>query len=287
MHLNRSLGRGLKLLALLNSGGEHRVASLARAVKLPRSTAFRILCTLVEEGYVWRDPATDIYHPTALVRALSDGFDGTARLVQAAQPLVTALGKELIWPVNLGTLSGTSVLLRQTTDAMSPLAAVRYSAGYRAPLLDRAAGLVLLAFSDRPQSQMLLDLLYRRDAPERPHLDRADVERLIADVRSVGFSCMQHPSESSERSSLSVPVLAGGDTLAALSVRFARSAVTRQVIMERFLPALRRAAHAMVDCFNRSSPAPSPLESPAPSPPGSSPESPPPSHHAVLASTER
>jgi IclR family mhp operon transcriptional activator len=209
---------------------------------------------LVEEGYVWRDPATDIYHPTAMVRALSDGFDGTARLVQAAQPLVTALGKQLIWPVNLATLSGTSVLLRQTTDAMSPLALVRYSAGYRAPLLDRASGLVLLAFSDRPQSQMLLDLIYRLDAPERPCIARADAERLIAGVRNVGFSCVHRPGQSSERSSLSVPVLAGGDTLAALSVRFARSAVTEQVIRERFLPALRQAAHGMVDCFNRNSP---------------------------------
>jgi len=270
MHLNRSLGRGLKMLALLNSGGEHRVAALARAVKLPRSTAFRILCTLVDEGYVWRDPATDVYHPTAMVRALSDGFDGTARLVQAAKPIVTALGKELIWPVNLATLSGTSVLLRQTTDAASALAVVRYSAGYRAPLLERAAGLVLLAFSDRPQRQMLLDLIYRRDAPERPSVDRAEAERLIIGVRSLGFA-WRHPSEPSERSSLSVPVLAGGDPLAALSVRFARSAVTHQVVMERFLPALRRAAHAMVECFNRSS----------------APAAPAPSHHAALLTTER
>jgi IclR family mhp operon transcriptional activator len=253
MHFNRSLGRGLKMLAILNTGGEHRVASLARAVKLPRSTAFRILCTLVEEGFVRRDPANDTYHPTAMVQALSDGFDGTARLVQVAEPLVNALGKELIWPVNLATLSGTSVLLRQTTDAISPLAVVRYSAGYRAPLLDRASGLVLLAFSDRPQGRMLIDLLYRLDAPEPPSVDRTDAERLIADVRSLGFSCVHRPSQSSERSSLSVPVLAVGDTLAALSVRFARSAVTQQVIMERFLPALRRAAHGMVERFNRSS----------------------------------
>lgn len=246
MHLNRSLGRGLKMLAILNTAGEHRVASLARAVDLPRSTAFRILCTLVEEGYVWRDPNTDIFHPTAMVRALSDGSDGTERLVQAAEPLVAALGKELIWPVSLATLSGTSLLLRQTTDATSPLAVVRFSAGYRSPLLDRASGLVLLAYSDRPQSRMLLDLLYRPDAPERPPIDRAEAQRLIGAVRSLGFSCMQRPSESSERSSLSVPVAAGGDGLAALSVRFARSAVTQQVIMERFLPALRRAAHAIV-----------------------------------------
>jgi IclR family mhp operon transcriptional activator len=273
MHLNRSLGRGLKMLAILNTGGEHRVASLARAVNLPRSTAFRILCTLVEEGYVWRDPATDIYHPSAMVRALSDGFDGTARLVQEAQPHVAALGKELIWPVHLATLSGTSVLLRQTTDAVSPLAVVRYSAGYRAPLLDRASGFVLLAFSDRPQSRMLLDLLYRPDAPERPGIARADAERLILEVRSLGFSGMQRAGQSSERSSLSVPVLAGGETLAALSVHFARSAVTQQVIMERFLPALRRAAHAMVEGFSRSS------RSPAPAPARG--------HQDALVATER
>jgi DNA-binding IclR family transcriptional regulator len=113
---------------------------------------------------------------------------------------------------------------------------------------------VLLAFSDRPQSRMLLDLIYRQDAPERPSITRPDAERLIDDVRAVGFSCMHRTGQSSERSSLSVPVLAGGDTLAALSVRFARSAVTEQVIMGRFLPALRGAAHGMVDSFNQTSP---------------------------------
>jgi IclR family mhp operon transcriptional activator len=261
MHLNRSLGRGLKMLAILNTGGAHRVASLARAVNLPRSTAFRILCTLVEEGYVWRDPATDRYHPTAMVHALSDGFDGTARLVQSAQPLVRELGKQLIWPVNLATLSGVSVVLRQTTDATSPLAVVRYSAGYRAPILG-ASGLVLLAFSNRPASQMILDLLYREDASEPPAMRRAEAERRMAEVSAVGFACVHQPGNSSERSSLAVPVLAGGDTLAALAVRFARNAVTQQVIRERFLPALRLAAHGIVTALKRSAPAAAPRSPP-------------------------
>jgi IclR family mhp operon transcriptional activator len=243
------------MLALLNTGGDHRVASLARAVKLPRSTAFRILCTLVEEGYVWRDPATETYHPTAMVHALSDGFDGTARLVQSAQPLVRELGRQLVWPVNLATVSGTSVLLRQTTDASSPLAVVRFSAGYRAPILDGAPGLVLLAFGNRTQSQMLLDLLYRENAADPPPMTRADVEQRLAEVSQVGFACAHQPGNASERSSLAVPVLAGGDTLAALSVRFARSAVSQQVIRERFLPALRRTAHGIVASLNSSAPA--------------------------------
>jgi IclR family mhp operon transcriptional activator len=254
MHFNRSLGRGLKMLAILNAGGEHRVASLARAVNLPRSTAFRLLCTLVEDGYVWRDPDSDVYHPTSMVLALSDGFDETARLVLAAKPKITDLGKELVWPVVLATLSGTSVLLRQTTDATSPLAVVRYAPGFRTPILDEAAGLVLLAFSSRQQREMLLDLLYRDDfraenREAREILTRADVEKKIAEIRRLGYACVHRGGQPSDRSALAVPVCAGPDALAAVAVRFARSAVNHQVIMERFLPALRSTARCIVDTF--------------------------------------
>jgi IclR family mhp operon transcriptional activator len=258
MHFNRSLGRGLKMLAILNAGGEHRVASLARAVNLPRSTAFRLLCTLVENGYVWRDPDSDVYHPTSMVLALSDGFDATARLVLAAKPKVAELGKELVWPVVLATLSGTSVLWRQTTDAMSPLAVVRYAPGFRTPILGEAAGLVLLAFSSRQQSDMLLDLLYRDDArgknlPARHGIARDDdLEHTIAEIRRLGYACVHRGGGPSDRSGLAVPVRAGPDVLAAVVVRFARSAVNQEVIMERFLPALRRTARRIVEVFEAS-----------------------------------
>jgi IclR family mhp operon transcriptional activator len=250
MHINRSLGRGLRMLAILNAGGEHRVASLARAVSLPRSTAFRILCTLVEEGYVARDPVSDLYYPTAMVLSLSDGFDAAARLVQAARPLVTELGRKLVWPVTLATPSGTSVLLRQTTDATSPLALVRYSPGHRAPILEGASGLVVLAFADGQQRQMILDLLYRDQAVSDQHGPRHLVEHRIAEIQRLGYACVHRPGQPSDRSSLAVPVRTASGTLAALAVRFARSAVGQQVIMDRLLPALRTTAHAIVARFD-------------------------------------
>lgn len=234
------------MLAILNAGGENRVSSLARDVKLPRSTAFRILCTLVEQGYAWRDPITDLYHPTAMVLALSDGFDATAGLVQAAQPHVEALGKKLVWPVMLVTLAGTSVLLRQTTDSSSPLAVVRYAPGLRVPLLDRASGLALLAFAGKHRCQSLLDLLYRDDAAKDQPITRAELERRLVEIRALGYACMRGPRHASSRDSLAVPVQAGDDALAVLVVRFARNAVRRQVVMEQFLPALRSTALAIV-----------------------------------------
>jgi DNA-binding IclR family transcriptional regulator len=68
----------------------------------------------------------------------------------------------------------------------------------------------------------------------------------------LGYACVHQQGNSSERSSLAVPVRAGGDTLAALAVRFARNAVSQQVIRERFLPALRQAAHGIVGALHGS-----------------------------------
>src|SRR5262245_31412466 len=105
MHLNRSLGRGLRILSILNSELDHSVASVARDANLPRTTTFRILRTLMSEGFVRRDEAADTFHPTAMVRGLAEGFDDTTWLVQTAMPFAAQLGGRVVWPVSIATLS--------------------------------------------------------------------------------------------------------------------------------------------------------------------------------------
>jgi IclR family mhp operon transcriptional activator len=249
MHLNRSLGRGLRILSLLNGEGTHTVASLARGASLPRTTTFRTLRTLIAEGFVWRDEVTDTFHPTAMVRGLSDGFDDTAWLVQVAKPFVAELGRRVVWPVSIATLSGATVLVRQTTDETSPLAVVHYASGARMPLANSASGLVLLANSRAPQRRMLTDLLYQGGNTPEDAPSREAFEKSIEAAKRLGYALVHRPGRLSERSSLAVPVQVGEDTLCALVVRFARSAVRHQVALEQFLPQLRETAHAIVAAF--------------------------------------
>ena len=232
MHLNRSLGRGLRILGILNSERQHTVASLARDARLPRTTTFRILRTLISEGFVDRDAVTDTFRPTSMVRGLSDGFDDTAWLVQVAKPFVAELGRRVVWPVSIATLSGASVLVRQTTDETSPLAVVHYAPGARMPLGNSASGLVLLAFGRPSQSRMLLDLLYQSSVAKEQTYSRPELEKRIQETRSLGYALVHRPGRVSERSSLAVPVRVSEDTLCAIVVRFARSAVKQQVAAE-------------------------------------------------------
>lgn len=249
LNFNRSLCRGLKILATLNGDGQHSVASIARDVKLPRTTTHRILSTLVAEGFVARDTAADSFRITSMVRDLFDPFDDTSLLVQTAKPIVAELGQRVIWPVTIATLSGTTVLLRQTTDDTSPLAVTHFAPGYRMPLSESASGLVLLAFSRPHQQQMLLDLLYQPSTAHEQPIPRAELEQRIAQTHKLGYALVVRPGRFSDRCGLAVPVQASEDAIVALVIRYARSAVSRQVVLEKFLPELRQTAIAIVEAL--------------------------------------
>jgi DNA-binding IclR family transcriptional regulator len=132
------------------------------------------------------------------------------------------------------------------------------------PLGNSASGLVLLAFSRPHQRRMLIDLMYQPSFAKDQAHPRAEFEALVQQAADLGYAWVHRPGRVSERSSLAVPVQVTEDTLCALVVRFARSAVRHQVAAEKFLPALRETAHAIALAFGaqRAAPHPAPAQKP-------------------------
>jgi IclR family mhp operon transcriptional activator len=248
----RALMRGLDALAVLNHRDGATVSEVASAIKLPRTTTYRILETLCEAGYVFRDTADDRYRLTILVRTLSDGFDDEAWVSQIARPVLHDLGRDIVWPVSIATLSGTSMMVRETTDHRSPLAVERYAAGFRVPLLTSAAGRAYLAWCPEPERQALLDIL-SRSAREEDKLSRnpSEMGRILNEARSQGYAAAIRARRVSDEVSLAVPVRTGDRVLACLSVRFSANAVPMKAAQERFLPRLAAAAARIGDEFTR------------------------------------
>jgi len=235
--------RGLDALTVLNLRDGATVSEVAHEIRLPRTTVYRILETLCNAGFVFRDAADDRYRLTILVRGLSDGFDDEAWVTQIAKPLINDLCREIVWPVSIATLSGTTMLVRESTDHLSPLAIERYSAGFRAPLLTTAAGRVYLANSPAPQRETLIDILARSGKEEdKPARARTDLTRTLGEIKSSGYAVATRTRRLMEEASLSVPILLHDRVLASLTVRFAPSAVPLKSGIERFSPKLRECA---------------------------------------------
>jgi len=240
----RALNRGLDVLTELNRLERAAINTISNAVRLPRTTTYRILETLRLAGYVDRDPHDDCYRPTIMVRALSDGFDDEAMVAHIAKPHLAALGAEIVWPVAVATPSGATMMIRETTDRESPLALERFSAGVRVPMLGSAAGRAYLAFCPGPQRDALLELLSRSSLPEdRLARSRVEVERLLNETRSQGFGMAHRARRVSEETSLAIPVRTKDRVLATVTVRYAATAVPLRTAVEQFLPKMREVAH--------------------------------------------
>jgi IclR family transcriptional regulator, mhp operon transcriptional activator len=239
----RALMRGLDALTVLNLRDGATVSEVAHEIRLPRTTVYRILETLCDAGFIFRDGADDRYRLTIQVRALSDGFDDEAWVTQIAKPIIHDLSREIVWPISIATLSGTTMLVRECTDHSSPLAVERYSAGFRAPLLTTASGRVYLAFSPVPQRETLIEILARSNKEEdKPARARAELSRQLAEIKSLGYATAARTRRLMEEISVSLPILLDEQVVASLTVRFASSAVPLKAGLERFLPKLRQCA---------------------------------------------
>lgn len=242
--------RGLDALAVLNVRNGSTVSEVTEQLKLPRTTTYRILETLTQAGYVYRDPTDDRYRLTVMVRGLSDGFDDEAWITEIARPCINELGRDIVWPVALTSPSGTSMLVRDTTDHSSPLAVERYTAGSRVPLLTSSSGRVYLAFCPPEQRNYLLEILSRSNREEdQLAKSHEEVQRILDEARAQGYATAVRQRRVSEEIAMAVPILVEDRVLAALAIRFSGSAVPMRQAVERFLPKMRETAQRIVQTF--------------------------------------
>jgi IclR family mhp operon transcriptional activator len=246
----RALVRGLDALTTLNQRNGATVSEIAQQIRLPRTTTYRILETLTHAGYVYRDPADDRYRLTIMVHRLADGFDDDAWVTQIARPCIDELGKEVLWPVAFASLSGTQMLVRETTDHRSPLAIERFSPGLRLPLLTSAAGRAHLAFCSAEQRESLLEIL-RRSTNEVDKLahNRIELDRILQDTRDKGYASAVYTRRVSDEITMAVPMVVEAQVLATVVVRFTETAVPFKTAVERFFPKLREAAQRIRQAF--------------------------------------
>jgi IclR family mhp operon transcriptional activator len=246
----RALQRGLEVLHVLNLHNGATVSEVAAAIDLPRTTTYRILETLCVAGYAYRAASDERYRLTILVRGLSDGFDDEAWVTQIARPYIYDLCNELVWPIAVATLSGSTMLIRQTTDHRSPLAIEKRGPGFRVPILASASGLAYLAFCPPEQCDAILDILAksRRDE-DKPAQNRKKLLEGLAEIRKRGFSSSRRARRISDEISLSVPVMARDRLVAALTIRFSSTAVPEAQGIQRFIPKLRATAQRIGEEF--------------------------------------
>ncbi|MCL4487741.1 MAG: IclR family transcriptional regulator [Chloroflexi bacterium] len=149
--LNQSVTRGLAVLEYLASADVPKdLAVISHELGMAKSTTFRFLSTLVEQGYVRQEPDVGRYYLGSKVTWLAAKFLDRLEVRQAARPALDALAKETGETVHLAILDQDMVVYIDKIDGQQ---SVRMASriGYRMPVHSTSLGKVLL--SDFPESE--------------------------------------------------------------------------------------------------------------------------------------
>lgn len=233
----KSLKRGLRAMTLINTTGSITISELSRALDLPRTTAERVLMTLLSEGYVARDPQTKRYFLTTRVRGLSHGFGDQSWIAHVATPLLFETTREIGWPLCIATPIGGYMSLRVTTDPATSLNLHRRHVGAEIAMAVSSSGICHLAFLDPVQRAIMLDLLRASDDPaQAPARDAPRIDHAIAEAQRTGYSFgLDHGRERS----VSVPIMAHGHVAAVLLMVFMAAGLSNEAAAHDFVPRLK------------------------------------------------
>jgi IclR family mhp operon transcriptional activator len=239
-----SLKRGLHALSLLNLREVVTATELATELRLPRTTARRILDTLVEEGYAEKMTREHKYRLTPMVNVLSSGFSDESWIAHVAEPLLAKKTIEIGWPLVVATPSGDQMMVRVSTDRLTPLALDHFGVGFKTPMLHGTSGHVMLAFMSQQHRELTLQVIRSSTDPKQA-LAREDarIRSIVNVVRSQGFAHIIYKEY--PEASVGVPIFLNGVARACLLMGYVKAALKPAQIVDKYVPQLKSLSEAI------------------------------------------
>ncbi|TFW32884.1 IclR family transcriptional regulator domain-containing protein [Massilia horti] len=238
-----SLARGLAVLrAFSDARRPQTIAQISQKTGIPRAAVRRCLHTLRQLGYVDAELNNFALRPKVLTLGYS--YLSSTPLATAAQPVLDQVSRALHESSSLAVLEEDQVLYLARA-ATSRVMSVALGAGSRLPAYCTSLGRVLLAHLPQDELDAYLERVELHPRTEHTITDKARLRQVLADVRQNGYAIIDEELELGLRS-IAVPVRgAAGRVLAALNVGAQAIRVSREQMVDQFLPVLRQGAQEL------------------------------------------
>ncbi len=175
---------------LASRSGPVPAASLARALGLPRSSAYQLIAVLMDEGFVVHYPEDRTYGLSSLIAELGTASLRSTRLARLASPLMEKLVARSPIPVvaHLAVLSGTEVVYAARVQGLRAPTTVS-AIGVHLPAHLTATGRALLALLPATQVRALYP--HKRQLTLRTEVGPsalAELDTVLAQTRERGWA---------------------------------------------------------------------------------------------------
>lgn len=250
----RAIERAMNVLQELNLQPFNTIAHLHARTKLPKPTLVRILKTLEEAGYVENDARQGGYQVSALVTSLSSGFHKGPLVVEAGRAWAVAITRKHKWPLAIALPDYDEMVVRFSTVPDSLISPFHSTVNRRLSMLTRGLGLAYLAFLEKEELDLIVEILQRSDDAESAlsHHPK-ELNRLLDQIRKDGYATRSSLVEPRNSNTIAVPIISQeGRVLASLGLTYFKSAFgSDQEACVRYAPILQSAATAISEDLHR------------------------------------
>ncbi|MFM7346072.1 MAG: IclR family transcriptional regulator [Tagaea sp.] len=215
----RSLAKGLAVLeAFAPDRAEMGLAEVARAAGLDNGTAFRMLNTLADLGYVERIPGTKLFRLS--LKCLDLGFNAIARteLRALARPVLRGLVGPSIEAASVAVLDGAEAVYVERVQAGLVRLGIEVRVGSRVPIHSTAVGQAILAHLPRETQIEILEARPRERRTPATLVALDDLLAKLARIRKDGFALSDQENVNGLRVAAAAILDPDGVPVAAISV---------------------------------------------------------------------
>lgn len=191
--MSNSLERGLDILELLGERGVVRLGEVIKELSTSRATAFRMLATLQNRGYVEHVRAERVYRLGPAVRTLAARSD-TSSLLDLAAPAMEQLRASTAETVNLALLRRGRIIYAAILEGPHQLR-MAATIDQEVPVHAAALGKAILASLPLDQRDVFLQPEPYRVLTKRTITRRSDLEKELALTSTRGYAVDDEEAE--------------------------------------------------------------------------------------------
>ncbi|MCC9622755.1 helix-turn-helix domain-containing protein [Thalassospira sp. MA62] len=184
----QSLVRALSVLnALAESDDGMTLTEIAHKVKLPPSTAHRLLTTMQHERYVSFDGERTLWFVGVQAFSVGNAFTKNRNLSQIARPYMRALMEDSGETVNLAIADGGEVIFLSQVECRKMMRAL-VTPGRRALMHCSGVGKALMAFLPDEDLVAIIDQHGLPKITERTLTDETELRQNLSRSRDLGYA---------------------------------------------------------------------------------------------------
>lgn len=183
----QSLERGMRALMFLSDRRTAGVTEVAEALEVNKSTAFRILETLMASNMAAQDKATAKYKLGPGILQLSERLIKNLDIIAVAKPYMVRLVERTGESAHLCMLSNDSAVVIEQIMADSRLA-VHARVGNTEPVHCSSVGKCLLAYSDESLRESILSRIAYERFTQKTITDAGMLRDQLSEIRKMGYA---------------------------------------------------------------------------------------------------